>query len=295
MQAKIIAKSYNPYLDTTICTFELDYWRAIHAELLTHRMFNKNSQSSRAVPITAVIKLVAENPAGPQFWGANQAGMQASQEVQDIAAAKEAWKRAANRAVDSALELNSLGLHKQIVNRVLEPFCNIKVVLTATDFNNFWWLRNHEAAQPEFKYLAEEMHDLYNSTPSENLLYGEWHVPYVTTDKNKSSPRVYLDEKGNVISADEALKISASCCAQASYRKNDASLEKAESIFSRLIESEPVHASPTEHQATPMSGITTLNGTGGVTHETRNGVLYSGPLRNWIQHRQLIPNNAKMY
>ena len=98
MQAKIIAKSYNPYLDTTICTFELDYWRAIHAELLTHRMFNKNSQSSRAVPITAVIKLVAENPAGPQFWGANQAGMQASQEVQDIAAAKEAWKRAANRA-----------------------------------------------------------------------------------------------------------------------------------------------------------------------------------------------------
>ena len=296
MQSKIIAKSYNPHLNTTICTFELDYWRAIHAELLTHRMFNKNSQSSRAVPITAVIKLVAENPAGPQFWGANQAGMQASQEVQDIPAAKEAWKRAANRAVESALELNSLGLHKQIVNRVLEPFCNIKVVLTATDFNNFWWLRKHKDAQPEFKYLAEEMHDLYFGTPSETLLYGDWHVPYVNTDKTSgATSRVYLDEKGNVISANEALKISASCCAQASYRKNDTSLEKAESIFSRLIESEPVHASPTEHQATPMDAGCTLNATKGVTHEDKNGVLYSGPLRNWIQHRQLIPNNAKRY
>jgi hypothetical protein len=109
----------------------------------------------------------------------------------------------------------------------------------------------------------------------------------------------------NVLTLEQALKISASLAAQESYRKSDSSLEKAEAIWERLVGSAPVHASPTEHQAKAMefprilpspkkedSGIfQTMFENPGMTHMDKEGNLWSGNFRGFIQHRQLIPNH----
>lgn len=295
ISAKIIADSVNVQ-GNRITTFELEYPRFIHGELMTHRMFSRNAASSRAIPVVKVIEQVRTNPAMPVHWGKNQAGMQATQELSelDIEGAKHQWKLAAENAAYMAESMSLLGLHKQVVNRILEPFQLMKVVLTATEFNNFWWLRDHADAQPEIALLAKRMRTEYDKSRPELLRNGEWHLPYVTCIK-ANNHQLYLDETGQRISIVEALKISASACAQVSYRKTDTSLDKASTIYARLIESEPCHASPTEHQATPIVLITNGNwrSISGVTHEDLDGNLWSGNFKGFIQHRQLIPNNVK--
>jgi hypothetical protein len=297
ISAKIIADSYNPTHEARITTFELVYPRFVHGELMTHRVFSRNAASSRAIPIDKVIELVETTPAMPVHWGANQAGMQAKAEVSDIERAKTIWLAARDSAVVYAKALRDAGLHKQIVNRVLEPFQLIKTIVTATDFNNWFWLRDHEDAQPEIAELAAVMALAYETSTPDNLSCGEWHVPYVKTYRDTRTKHLhYLDENDKYISEEEARMISASCCAQVSYRKNDGSLEKASMVFDRLINSVPVHASPVEHIATPMHFEFFVNDyfdTFGITHIDAEDTPYSGNLRGWIQFRQLIPNNVK--
>jgi hypothetical protein len=105
--------------------------------------------------------------------------------------------------------------------------------------------------------------------------------------------QVYYDEHGVQISEDQAIKISFSSCAQVSYRKLDTSLEKAEHLYKRLIDSEPVHASAFEHVAR-CRGYST-DPSVGWTHEDFNGSYYSGNFKNWVQYRQVIPNHSKAY
>ena len=139
------------------------------------------------------------------------------------------------------------------------------------------------------------MRDEYLASTPQLLHPGEWHVPYVDHIP-KMSGCVY-QANGMSLTIKEALMVSASCCAQVSYRKSDDSLEKAEKIFRQLIESEPAHASPVEHQATPM--LTSVDRYDpqawqpGTTHLSANGDLWSGNLRGWIQHRKLINGEAR--
>lgn len=299
IEVKIIKDSYNKDLKSRLTTFELVYPRFIHGELMTHRMFSRNAASSRAIPIDKVIELLKTNPAMPVHWGKNQAGMQANAEIDNIEGAKLLWLAARDSAINHAIVMRDMGLHKQIVNRILEPFQLIKTIVTATEFNNWFWLRAHADAQPEIKELAEKMLKVYEQSKPEELFEGEWHVPYVQTIRS-AGVLLYLDENDNHITADEARMISASCCAQVSYRKNDGSLEKAAVVFDRLINSVPVHASPVEHIATPITHkmLTDLcDGhrlIEGMTHVGENGQPWSGNLRGWVQYRQLIENNVKV-
>lgn len=300
IEVKIIKDSYNADLKSRLTTFELVYPRFIHGELMTHRMFSRNAASSRAIPIDKVIELLQTNPAMPIHWGKNQAGMQASTEIDNIDGAKLLWLAARDSAINHAIVMRDMGLHKQIVNRVLEPFQLIKTIVTATELNNWFWLRAHPDAQPEIKELAEKMQDAYeNSTPAE-LFEDEWHVPYVNTQRSRHTGEFfYIDENDKYITSDEARMISASCCAQVSYRKNDGSLEKAHVVFDRLINSVPVHASPVEHIATPITKEMMLRlcdesiEIEGMTHVSVNGQPWSGNLRGWVQYRQLIDNNVE--
>lgn len=299
--AKIIAHSITQQ-GKQIVTFELEYPRFIHSELNTHRLFSRNAASSRAIPVAKMVEQVRLSPAMPVHWGKNQPGMQAKEELTgcDLDATQSDWLVAARAAASIAERMSNYGAHKQIVNRILEPFQMMKTVLTATEFDNFFWLRKHSDAQPEIKELAEKMWEaLENSNPI-TLSPGDWHVPYY-----QDGGWIRMMEE---TSLEDALAISSSCCAQVSYRKLDDSLEKAKDIFDKLIESKPCHASPTEHQATPMQqggefwdegGEYSLNcphssdcWEEGVTHSDRQGNLWSGNFKGWIQHRQLIPENV---
>lgn len=296
ISAKVIADSFNPTFDARITTFELVYPRFIHSELMTHRVFSRNAASSRAIPIDKVIELLRTTPAMPVHWGKNQAGMQAKAEIDNIEGAKLLWLAARDSAINHAIVMRDMGLHKQIVNRVLEPYQLMKTIVTSTNYNNWFWLRDHEDADPTIAELAAVMAIAYDASTPEMLINNEWHVPYVKTLSSPYQGRVYLDELDNYITAEEAQMISASCCAQVSYRKNDGSLEKASMVFDRLINSVPVHASPVEHIATPIafeSDTFDYFNVEGVTHIDNLGLPYSGNFHGWIQFRQLIPNNVK--
>jgi hypothetical protein len=290
IQAKIICDSITK-LGTRITTFEVEYPRFIHSEVMTHRMFSRNASSSRAIPVSKVIDQVRNDPAKPIHIGKNQAGMVADVELSDFYKnfAIDIWYRAAGWASTFSEDLSKLGVHKQVCNRITEPFQNMKVLITATEYKNFFYLRNHKDAQPEIAELARLMQEEYEKNTPARLTGGQYHLPYITCKYENGVQSYWLDNETE-ISLDDAIKISCSCCAQVSYRKLDLSLEKARDIYSRLVESEPVHASPFEHVAkVPMcAGVVEA----GHTHSAVGGGLWSGNFREWIQYRQLIPNNT---
>jgi len=292
--AKIIADSITANGDR-MTTMEIEYPRFILAELNTHRMLSKNSASSRAIPIKAMHEYISQNPAQPVSWGKNQAGMQAKEDLtgSDLSMIKYLWGKAKEDALHWARAMGDLNLHKQVANRITEPWMTMKTVISGTEWKNFFWLRAHPDAQPEINELATKMRDAYSLSVPTLLNPGEWHVPYINTYRSMADDElVYSDNAGQKLSADQAKVISASCCAQVSYRKNDDSYEKAEKIFKQLIESEPCHASPVEHQATPMKSPDSFVDLG-TTHIDRAGRAWSGNLRGWVQHRKLISGEAQ--
>lgn len=290
--AKILLDSIYTPTRSRITTFELEYPRFILAEFNTHRLISRNSASSRAIPVDKMHELIRSNPAKPVIWGQNQPGMRADSEIDPNIQkyAETCWLEARDSALRYSSLLAEFKVHKQITNRITEPFQLIKTVATATEWQNFFYLRAHPDAQPEFKVLAEQMQELYNASQPQPLRPGEWHLPYMYQHRSRNGDQIWLDENtGREIFLDQARKVSASCCAQVSYRKTDMTQEKANKIYAQLIESEPAHASPVEHQATP---ITSWNHPG-ITHKDVTGGLWSANFRGWIQYRKLIPNEAR--
>lgn len=315
ISAKIIADSISP-AGKRITTYELEYQRFIHSELMTHRAFSRNAASSRAIPIRDMLKMVWNNPATPVHWGKYQTGMTAKEELHGWRRllGQKLWNISGKVACGFAWLMWKTGLAKQVVNRIVEPWSHIKVVVTATEYDNFFYLRNHPDAQPEIQHLAALMLDEYNNSIPQKLNYGDWHLPYFDWDYdgvNSTNPRVFfgwyyepenkrfyyvkdygvclpedIDEKGNMInkcgwhkdyiSLEDAKKVSSSLCAQTSYRKADESVDKAIKVYDRLVTSKPVHASPFEHQARPLE----------------NPEEKSGNFVGWFQHRQEIADNV---
>ena len=316
ISAKVIAHSVASNSNKEIVTFELEYPRIIHSEIKTHRMLSGNSASSRAIPVKTLIEMVRNEPAMPYRFGANQPGMQdkGEEHVGVVGAGysgRDWWKLAALSAARFAEELADAGYHKQIANRLLEPFQRIKTVLTATELANFWWLRLDKDADPTIKELAEVMKESYDNSEKEVLKPGEWHTPYVLHSEGKDGEIGYyvLDESGEWpvdLSLEEALAISSSCCAQVSYRRLNSTKDKALDIYSRLLSGDKVHASPFEHQSTPMEFINVDSDTEygnplvlffekalkGYTHVDSNGDFWSGNFKGFIQHRQLLDNHS---
>ena len=295
IKSKVICDSVNDK-GSRMTTLEIEYPRFILSELNTHRMLSKNSASSRAIPTKDMYQQLLHHGAEPVQWGKNQSGMQAHQNLDGelLEEARQVWMNAKDSALVYHQQLTEIGVHKQITNRITEPWMMMKTVISGTEWANLFYLRDHHQAQPEFKELAYCMHEsMKRSTPQE-LLPGEWHLPYVKLCRDKLGVVYYQDHNGLELSLRQARVISASCCAQVSYRKNDDTLEKAERIYKQLIESTPAHASPVEHQATPMQpiGLESPFSEPGCTHVDRYGYRWSGNLREWTQFRKLIPNEA---
>lgn len=275
IKATIIADSISQDA-VRITTYELEYPRFIHSELMTHRVFSRNAASSRAIPVATMMKNVQEDPAMPVQWGVNQPGMQASVNLEGVKKndAIVAWHECAAAAVRSAEMLHALGLHKQIVNRVLEPFQMMKTIVTATEYENFFALRCHEDAQPEIHVLADLMADAMANSQPKLLTNLMWHLPYVELYicPEYGNYHYHLDDEDQTeLTLNEARKVSASCCAQVSYRKNDTGIEKALVMFQRLVGGKPAHASPFEHQAHPCDKD-----------------YWHGNFRGWVQFRKIL-------
>jgi thymidylate synthase ThyX len=292
--AQIIADSISP-AGIRLTTFQLRYPRFIHAELMTHRMFSRNASSSRAIPVARMIEDLRRDPAMPVYWGSNKPGMQAGAELEgtDLQDAKNYWIDGMNLAIGEAEKLVSLGLHKQIANRILEPWAHINVVLTATSFANFFALRSHPDAQPEIKMLSDLMQEEMNFCDPHRCREDEWHLPYIL-DSDWLALKVFA--KTNRITRDEpsykelaqlALRVSVARCARVSYKTHDGretSVEEDMALADKLITATPLHASPAEHQACPDEGIQH-----GFDISWMNPNLH-GNLTGWKQYRKMLPS-----
>lgn len=264
--AKVVADSVNGF-GQRITTLELQYPRFIHAEFMTHRVFSRNAASSRAIPVAKMIEQVRSDPAIPIHWGKNQPGMQAKVGLADTMEVRQQWQMAARQAADRAEAMAAVGLHKQVVNRVLEPFQLMRTIVTSTTWDNFFALRAHEDAQPEIHALALAMRDaIDSSTPVKRTLDDDWHLPYVT-ERERDMLKVYL-----------LPRLSTARCARVSYLTHDGQvpdIDKDLDLYKRLVGAAPLHASPAEHQAYPA----------------RYANVTSGNFVGWFQHRKQIEAN----
>lgn len=277
-EISIVEASRSNQTGKAIITFLCTYWRAVHAEHLRHRAFSFSVQSTRAIPTTKLIERVRTNPAGPIHWGANEKGMQAHQECDakvvhprtgELLNREDAWAVMAAEAADWAEAWTDAGYHKQITGRIVDNFCNVTTLVTATEYDNFYALRAHADAQPEIQDVAYTMLAAVKDVPMREVVNTKvtdpraWHLPFVK-----------FEERTNYQIAD-LLAMSAARCARTSYlthSKENPSFNEDDTLYRRLVESKPLHASPLEHQA--------FNS--GENRASRN---YTG---GWVQHRSLL-------
>lgn len=252
-----------------LTTFHVRYWRPIHSEVMTHRKFSRNARSSRAVPNKVLLR---ERIFEPLVWGANNPGMQSHSELTGWRKwlARTTWRTLARITRVGVRIMNFAGLHKQWSNRPLEWFGFIDVLVTSTDWANWFALRNHAAAQPEIRHLAQQMDRALHLSSPVPLKLGEWHLPYVTPQ-----------ERGEMALEDQ-IRVSVARCARISYEPFDGESDLIAEFrrYKRLVVDSPVHASPAEHQATP---------------DTRANFKWDHPeehgnLTGWRQHRKSLSN-----
>lgn len=300
-----------------ISTLQLRYPRFIHAEFMTHRVFSRNASSSRAVPVKRLIEDILRDTVIPMHWGRNIPGMQAKEETDEYLdyevhrpymlsphgvigwetetikiSREEAWFMARDNAIKTAKMYDSAGYHKQIVNRLLEPFSHINVLVTSTSFDNFFGLRIHEHAQPEIDELARQIYDCIQHHVPKSLKVGEWHLPYITEEDIRERNHFYyadthdpLDVSNGII-IEDLRKLSVARSARVSYLTHDnkrPNIQKDLELYEKLIVSEPLHASPAEHQATPDRIICN-------DPKTWKSPELHGNFYGWVQFRKMFPN-----
>lgn len=243
-----------------LTTLKIRYHRMIHAEMLRHRTFGRGAASSRAIPVA---KMAARATAEPLHWGLNQAGMQASTELSGwrLWAVKKVWRLSRRLAQRLSRLLAWLGAHKQIANRLTEPYQWMEEVISGTDWDNFFNLRAHDAAQPEIRAIAEAIRDALQASTPRLLPKGDygpesvdnWHLPFIT-DSERAKARVgEYDSRGELYNAIFLAKLSSARCARVSYLNHDGSqpdIAKDLGLFKRLTaDPKAIHASPMEHSA----------------------------------------------
>ena len=270
VSAKIILDSVNP-AGVRLTTLSLTYPRWILAEFNTHRVFSRSSASSRAIPTKKMLKSVRESPATFEFFGKNRPGMQATESMSDEErkAFETWWYNLADKVateVEEFLEFMNDNYHsiphKQMINRVLEPWLHMKTVVTATEWDNFFLLRCHEDAQPEIRVLAEKIRNAMDTSTPTVLQAKDWHMPFILPEENE-------------LDIETKLKVSAARCARVSYAVHGSNkistVEQDTTLYNKLVVANPKHLSPTEHQAMAM-----------------NDKKFYKNFRGWVQHRSFI-------
>lgn len=239
--AKVIAYSVCSKTEKRIITYQFKFWKPLLAELNTHRALSRNAASSRAVPSKKIRERLIKDYFTPDYWGKNKKGMSASEGIdyQSSIESSDIWDEAFEAALEFHEKLEKLNVHKQLCNRILEPFMYVDVVVTATELKNFFSLRNNVQAQPEFMRVAEEAEMLWHNVEPELLNPGEWHLPFISKNEKES------------LSASDLKIISSARCARVSYYLPDtkelSTLEKDIELGNRLKNNG--HLSPFEHPA----------------------------------------------
>jgi len=199
--------------------------------------------------------------------------------------AKLHWNDAMRHAIDHAQALHEDGAHKQLVNRLLEPFSHITVVCTSTNWSNFLHLRDHADAEPHIRILAQEVRKALEGATPQVLYPGDWHLPFVNvTDEHGVEPLALSGGEA----LQNAIKLSVARCASTSYKTVDGfdmTIERAVELHDKLVAQDPLHASPCEHQCSPDQLDCT---TGQYEHPEKHGNL-----RGFVQYRKTLSGERR--
>lgn len=257
--ARVLLDSISP-AGVRLTTLEVTFPRFVLSEFNTHRSFSRNSASSRAVPTSKLLEKVANDPVLPLEWGRNKAGMSADEvlSAEEADEANRVWLSARDAALEHARGLLALKVHKQELNRILEPFLWHTVIVTATEWENFFTLRCAPTAQPEIREAALRMREALADSVPTRVEYGAWHLPLVQNDER-------------ALPIEDQKRISAARCARVSYLTHGGNreIEKDFELHDRLKRDR--HLSPFEHVATPADDAD-----------------FHANLRGWIQMRREI-------
>lgn len=236
-KVKLLKDSLHPNGRNRFRTFLISFPKCLLAELNTHRELVRNVGSSRAVPVTKMIERATSDPFIPIFTR-NKRGMVGAADLtlEEQIAATSIWMTALENAVEQSQRLALIDVHKQETNRLLEPFLNVELVLSGTNFDNFYALRRSASAQPSFKEIADEMYEIDRQSTPDQLNYGDWHIPFSDYFPDNST----LEEK---------LKIAIARCARVSYQTHGGqhSVQKDFELYNMLLNDR--HMSPFEHVA----------------------------------------------
>lgn len=278
-EVKIIADSLAPS-GKRLTTLTATYPRFIHAEVMTHRAFERNAASSRAIPWAKMRQNIIDNPVVPLVFGSEQKGMQTGGEVEDRNEAEACWLAARNDAIRYADELHQTGVHKSLVNRIVEPWMWITTIVTATEWNNFFRQRCHPDAEIHFQKIAGMIREAMKESEPVKLKAYEWHLPFID-----SYDREYRDTEGRPY---DLRQVSTARVARVSYLTHDniRSIPKDLELFDRLVNGSGFgHWSPHGHVAEAMP------------HQCESEFGWidgkdfrSGPFLGWKQYRKEFAN-----
>ncbi len=301
-EAKIILDSITER-GHRLTTIQATFPRFILAEVNTHRMFSRNSASSRAIPVKTRIEQLDRDPFVPIAFGKNKAGMQSEEELLDQGTAKGLWNNAIDDAVKWAKGLMQAGVHKQWANRVIETYAWHTAVISATEWSNHDGLRCHPDASPEYQTIAKMMREARAASTPTRAVDGYWHLPYVygpggqPVDPRDIEAALALEKKTGVKWIDILRKVSVGRCAAVSYERQEVKdFEKDIDRYEKLKSSG--HMSPFEHAARPMTEeeydlfrqpVLTWHERGHWVH-TDAYTHFCGNFQGWIQDRKMIPN-----
>lgn len=258
---RVISHSINT-AGEEIATVVARYQRFIHGEVMTHKDFSRNASSSRAIPFKTMLKSIWNDMACPIHWGANQPGMQAQDELTGLALwwAKSMWVLTGRMVLILAWLMNLSGVHKQVINRMIEPWSYINVQITATSWDRFYTLRIHGDAQPEIHDLAWNIRSALKGSKPVLLQRGEWHLPWIKPEERN-------------LALDVLLKVSAARSARLSYTQHGSPkmhIGKDVALADKLLGTPP-HMSPFEHQAQATPGEKHANLQGWMNQRTKSG------------------------
>lgn len=228
-----------------LTTMEVTLPRFLLAEFNTHRMFSRNSASSRAIPVEKRIKAIEISPYVPAGFARNQKGVQAGEALtqKENEDALQAWYDLRDASILAAQRLAEIGVHKQWANRCLELFAFTTIVVSATEWENFYALRDSSLAQPEFRLVAQLMEEAHKLSEPSLVRLGGWHLPYILPDELASElPFLRL------------ANVSAARCARVSYLTQGGVRDITEDYCLAAMLAGNRHLSPFEHVAQIVEG-----------------------------------------
>lgn len=269
-----------------ITTFLLTFPRIVLAEFNTHRVFSRNSASSRAIPFKKMLELVQSDPFIPYRFQKDHKGMQGFEyfEGEDEQVCIAEWLAARDAAVERAVSMSGRGITKQLCNRLLEPFMYHKVIVTSTDYENFFSLRAHKDAEIHIAILADSMLKDYNKSNPNRLELGEWHIPFGDKMNYDRLQELILQEgvveylpdvaDGDAF-VDAQIAIASARCARLSYLNFEGRDDYGSDVKLYSGLEGPGHYSPLEHCGQANEGD------------------QSGNFKGFTQFRKMLPNENR--